>query len=266
VKKLNLGAYNKTIREVKNYLINIKDFMPELDNHSNTYTCTSINKLIQLLKTQLKEQDILLLIASKKIPYQNELNQELEYIKYFIVYLIIALKVLNRGGTLILRTYDNHLPITCTLIFLLHMHFEQVTIIKPLSSNLHSAERFIMAKDLLEEEHEELVVTNEMKEKVVVSITEYESFEPYKEFKAYMMDENCHIEEWRIHTLSNLLEFARHPNKEIGGKDELKDRCLKLWGVPILRPYNMKAKVTNFLDEKSEDEKDEFIVSSLFSI
>ncbi|MDR3548321.1 MAG: hypothetical protein P4M11_08685 [Candidatus Pacebacteria bacterium] len=87
----------------------------------------------------------------------------------------------------------------------------------------------------------------------------------YTEFKTYVMEENSMIAEWRIHALGNLLELMKNSNKELGGKEDVKDECLKLWGIPIKRPATAARARYGYGDkpvpvEEKEDEKDEFIV------
>ncbi len=275
VRPIDAREYTKEIMDAEASLVNMKTAFPEMENLFDHYTKENIEKLCDFVKGTLNEQEILLLVGNKKVKFENELNQELEYMKYLLVYLIFAFKLLNKGGSLTLRTYDHHLPFTCGMLFLLYKYFDQVTIIKPLSSNLHSAERFVVATSFLTEGKAlkglvdqlygllEAVQIAGKEGKEILSATDLGIFQNHPEFKTYLLEENSRIEEWRIHSLGNLLELIKHPNRELGGKDEVKDLCLKLWGVPVLKPADMKAKLQErkYVDEKSEDEKDEFTVS-----
>eukprot|EP01022_Parablepharisma_sp_SALTPOND_P016734 TRINITY_DN2526_c0_g1_i1.p2 TRINITY_DN2526_c0_g1~~TRINITY_DN2526_c0_g1_i1.p2 ORF type:complete len:341 (-),score=44.44 TRINITY_DN2526_c0_g1_i1:458-1480(-) len=275
VKPINPREFTKEIMDAEASLVNIKETMlSNMENKLESFSKENIEKLCGLIKEVLNEEEILLLVASKKIRFENELNQEVEYMKYFLVYLIIAFKLLNKGGSFVLRTYDHHIPFTCAMLFLLYKHFDQITIIKPLSSNLHSAERFVVATGFLSEGRSlkglvdqlygllEAVSIAGKEGKEILSAMDLATFQNHPEFKTYVLETNSQIAEWRIHFLGNLLELIKHPNKELGGKDEVKDLCLKLWGVPVLKPADTKAKFAEkrFAEEKSEDEKDEFIV------
>ena len=279
VKPIDPRQYTKDIINVEASLVNSKSTFPDLENLLDHFSRETIEKFCDFVKSTLDNLEILLMVASRKIRFENELNQETEYMKYLLVYLIIAFKLLNKGGSLVLRTYDHHIPFTCTMLFLLYRHFDQVTIIKPLSSNLHSAERFVVANNFLSEGkslkglidqlfdlHEAVKVAGH-EGKEILSAVDLGQFQNYQEFKTYILEENSRIEEWRIHSLGNLLELIKHPNRELGGKDDVKDLCLKLWGVPILKPADKKPKLQDqkFLDVKSEDEKDEFTVAFLLT-
>ena len=113
--------------------------MEGMTNKIELYTKERIEALCELTKKSLTDHEIMLIVASKKIRFENDLNQELEYMKYMLVYIIIALKMLNKGGSLVLRTYNTNVPYSCSMLFILYKNFDQLTIIKPLSSNLHSS-------------------------------------------------------------------------------------------------------------------------------
>jgi len=274
IKYIDPKEYNKEIIKVEESLVNIKPRFTDMNNTITCYTKENIEKLCELTKEILNEEEILVIVGSKKIVFENELNQELEFTKYFLVFIIIAFKLLNKGGSLVLRTYDHHIPFTCQLIFLLCRKFERITIIKPLASNLHSAERFVVAnnflheakalKDLIEQLYSllDIVKNCAIEEKEILSIMDLEQFQNSLDFKKYVLEENSRIEEWRIQSFKNILNLAKSPYSEIGKKDEVKDLCLQLWGIPVLRPVSgkMKKKQDPMYYEKSEDEKDEFLV------
>ena len=274
IKYIDPKDFNKNIMDPEKSLINLKELIPDVENSESCYAKGSIENLCEIIKESLNDQEILLFVGSKKISYANELNQELEYTKYFLVYLIIAFKLLNRGGSLVLRTYDLHMPFSSQLVFLLSNNFEQITIMKPLSSNLHSAERFIVATNFLYEGQAlkdtvaqlygllDIVKYNENEGKVLLSMMNLEYFQNQSNFKTYIQEENSRIDEWRIQSLKNLLDFIKHPNRELDGKDKVKDRCLELWGVPILHSAEEKERrKTQMIYVNSDDEeKDDFLV------
>jgi hypothetical protein len=279
IKYIDPKEYNKEIIKVEESLINIKPILAEMDNTLTCYTKESIEKFCELAKELLTEEEILVIVGSKKVPFENELNQELEFVKYFLVYIIIGFKLLNKGGSLVLRTYDHHTPFTCQLVFLLCKKFEKVTIIKPLASNLHSAERFVVAnnflhegralKDLIEQLYNLLETAKNcgIEDKEILSIMDLGQFQNSLDFKNYVLEENSRIEEWRIQSFKNILNLAKSPYSEIGKKDEIKDLCLQLWGIPVLKPASekMKKKQDPMHFEKSDDEKDELLVLYLLT-
>ena len=139
MKPIDIRNYSKDIIEIESSFANIKEKHATLDNKVETFTCKNIDLICDFAKEELKDQEIMLVIGSKKIGFQDELNQELAFAKYLLAYIIIALKTLSKGGSLVLRTYDQNLPFTCAMLFILYKSFDELTIIKPLSSNLHSA-------------------------------------------------------------------------------------------------------------------------------
>jgi hypothetical protein len=110
-----------------------------LENKMECYSRERMTGFMNYAKQELAGQEVMLVVGSKKIPFLNELNQEQELMKYLVVYIIMGLSLLNKGGSLVLRTYDLNIPFSCGLLFILHKYFDQLTIMKPLASNLHSA-------------------------------------------------------------------------------------------------------------------------------
>jgi cap1 methyltransferase len=144
VSTINISNFNKDIINIESSFTNVTEVLPTMENKLECYTKDNIELLCEHVKMLLPEQEIMLIYASKKIKFENEMNQELAYMKYMLAYIILTFKLLNKGGSLMLRTYDQNIPFTCSLLFLLYKNFDQITIIKPLASNLHSAVTYIV--------------------------------------------------------------------------------------------------------------------------
>ncbi len=57
--------------------------------------------------------------------------------------------VLKEGGIFIIKIYDSYYDITCQLLKLLCIYFEEVSIIKPLTSRPANSERYVTCKNYL---------------------------------------------------------------------------------------------------------------------
>lgn len=139
-KHINIQEFNKEIPDVGLSFSNLKDtFGLAIENRIECFTRDNIEKLSKSISDQLQDQEIMIFMGAKKVKFLNDMNQEKEYMKYMLVYVIIGLKLLYKGGSLILRTYDLNIPFSCDLLFILYKHFDNLTIMQPLASNLHSA-------------------------------------------------------------------------------------------------------------------------------
>ena len=75
---------------------------------------------------------------------KNENDKEVEHLKLFLAETLIALRVLKKGGSYILKIYDIFTQPTLELLYLLKNVFKNVQIKKPVSSRPANSERYIV--------------------------------------------------------------------------------------------------------------------------
>ncbi|KAL2915757.1 hypothetical protein HK105_204703 [Polyrhizophydium stewartii] len=56
--------------------------------------------------------------------------------------------VLRKGGTFVLKTFDLFTPLSVELVYILHLHFERIAIVKPVPSRPANSERYIICENL----------------------------------------------------------------------------------------------------------------------
>lgn len=122
-------------------MTNLTETNRELENKIEVFSLENIETICKLTREIFHDQEIMVVVGSKKIRFENAFSQECEFTKYMLVYILLAFKLLNKGGSLVLRTYDINLPFTCGLLYILYQSFDQITIIKPLTSNIYSGVR-----------------------------------------------------------------------------------------------------------------------------
>lgn len=82
----------------------------------------------------------LMLIINDLSWKEQDHNQEEKYMTQYLAYsLYMAAKLLARGGNLIVKLYNTHLPSTIELIYTISSLFSQISLIKPLNSAPHSS-------------------------------------------------------------------------------------------------------------------------------
>ena len=75
---------------------------------------------------------------------KDENDKEVEHVKLFLAETLIALRVLKKGGSYILKIYDIFTQPTLELLYLLKNTFKSVQIKKPVSSRPANSERYIV--------------------------------------------------------------------------------------------------------------------------
>lgn len=74
----------------------------------------------------------------------DENNKEIEHVKLFLAETLTAFKVLNKGGSFILKIYDIFTRPTLELLFLLGLSFKSVELKKPVTSRPANSERYVV--------------------------------------------------------------------------------------------------------------------------
>ena len=148
----NMNVYGITLRygsEVQAQNRHMKDFSdknvkiiygnPENPSHDgNLYNKEVVNAFAE----RVKKVD--LVTADGGFEAKNENNKEVEHLKLFLAESLTAFKVLNKGGTFILKIYDIFTRPTLELLFLLSSVFKNVNLVKPVSSRPANSERYVV--------------------------------------------------------------------------------------------------------------------------
>jgi 23S rRNA U2552 (ribose-2'-O)-methylase RlmE/FtsJ len=78
----------------------------------------------------------------------DELHQEHHTKELLLCQILVMFKTLKKGGTFVVKLFDTVTPFTVSLIYLLYLHFEKLSMIKPLSSRPANAEKYLVCKNL----------------------------------------------------------------------------------------------------------------------
>jgi 23S rRNA U2552 (ribose-2'-O)-methylase RlmE/FtsJ len=78
----------------------------------------------------------------------DELYQEHHTKELLLCEILIMFKTLKKGGTFVLKVFDTVTPFTVSLLYLLYLHFEKMSIIKPVSSRPANSEKYLVCKNL----------------------------------------------------------------------------------------------------------------------
>jgi 23S rRNA U2552 (ribose-2'-O)-methylase RlmE/FtsJ len=153
--KDNIPIYGITLkyeddnRNMKKFLSenqNVKIIYGDPNNPShdgNLYNADVINEFSR----QVGKVD--LVTADGGFEAKNENNKEVEHLKLFLAETLTAFKILNKGGSFILKIYDIFTRPTLELLYLLSKTFKNVELVKPVSSRPANSERYVVCKGFL---------------------------------------------------------------------------------------------------------------------
>ena len=73
-------------------------------------------------------------------------QEELQTKRDFLHLCIIALRLLETGGMLVCHIFETLTRFTVGILYILHQLFEEMTVVKPVVSNLHNSRRYLVCK------------------------------------------------------------------------------------------------------------------------
>lgn len=94
-----------------------------------------------------KELGCSLVLANGKIKTDNVLDLEMCNTRLILSEIYTSLKILLKGGHLVLRIFGSNRNITKQLLFILSCSFQQTYLIKPVTSNPYEMDRYIVCKN-----------------------------------------------------------------------------------------------------------------------
>lgn len=251
-------------------------FLSDLNDKSENELFTKENfpKLIKIMVEKFVIDDsnfenenihpISLYLCRKKLPFSLNINEQENKLN-FLCNTVLALYCLDNSGNYVIKIHETYSKFTIDLIFILFCLFEQISIIKPYSSNYMTSSRFLICRGYKYNESEEI-------RKKLKDFTEYyldirsrdldqdyilendlfndESIkEVYDFFVKYMIEIIKDIDEKRIDRLNEALNQLNNCYKLSYSKFFLKQELFRLWNIKLSREEEeiLKRDVANEL-------------------
>lgn len=260
--KLNDSSDNTTNN--KSTVTSIKE-----NNYLDDYNFNSENleNLINLINS--KTDGLSLIVVKKPVSAKIDLSfKEANLKKYFLLNIIISLKLLSSEGNLIIKLEETYSNFVINLLYLLYNTFESITIIKPLSSNKTTASRFIICFKLNKIKADD--ISNYLQENILDFYNEltlmpirkdlesiYDinivSHDEYFKNKLYSIIND--IDEKRINTLEELIIAVKNNGNDykiIYDKMGIKKKCLESWKLPVTK-YIASEEYSNKIKTKFDE-------------
>jgi 23S rRNA U2552 (ribose-2'-O)-methylase RlmE/FtsJ len=133
INEKNMKKMNEFEKNNKNIVI-----LPYI---TDLITNKNINNILKKIK------NVNLAIAHTNVKSKNPFVHEQEALNTIIFEILLALKLLNNNGHFICKIFETYTRSTCSIIYILSQCFDEVYIVKPLTSYEYSSEKYIVCKN-----------------------------------------------------------------------------------------------------------------------
>lgn len=190
--------------------------------------------------------------------------QEILSKQLYLCQFVTALKILRTNGSFVCKLFDLFTPFSVGLVYLMYKSFHQIAIIKPNSSRPANSERYIVCKNKLPEtegiiEYMNAInkILNEESENEeseqqldVLEIFNREQMHQDEQFIRYIIESNNTIGNTQIVGLRKIAAFAQNLELKEVRQSEVRQDCLKTWGLPDKLRQAPEVKTTERLLEE----------------
>ena len=128
---IKLNNYNEGDGDLYNFE-NIQKFMDDVKNESDNYNCCDF------------------ITADGGFDFSADFNeQENNFIIFLICELYTVFNLLKIGGNAVIKIYDIYSKESIKILYIISLFFEEVLIIKPLSSRPANSEKYLLCKNFI---------------------------------------------------------------------------------------------------------------------
>ena len=183
---------------------------------------------------------------------RDENNKEVEHVKLFLAETLTAFKVLNKGGSFILKIYDIFTRPTLELLFLLSSSFKEVELKKPVSSRPANTERYVVCHGFKGTDIKEHVKMEDGEYQSIISMNKTQKSK-FDKFVYNLEKQNVKYVNGVIKNINDVLNFItiNESNRmEILNKENEQKMFKKIWEKVYEKPDRKKIK-----QEKKENQE-----------
>ncbi|XP_068158732.1 cap-specific mRNA (nucleoside-2'-O-)-methyltransferase 1 [Drosophila tropicalis] len=182
--------------------------------------------------------------------------QEILSKQLYLCQFLTALKILRENGNFVCKVFDLFTPFSVGLVYLMYKSFYQIAIIKPNSSRPANSERYLVCKNKRADTSaivnylnaiNNLLNSNADDESDVMEICDANEMAEDEEFRRYIFESNNNIGKNQIVGLHKIAAFAQNADLKETRQSEVRQKCLKLWGLPDKLRQAPEVKTTDGL-------------------
>jgi len=194
--------------------------------------------------------------------------QEILSKQLYLCQFLTALKILRINGSFVCKLFDLFTPFSVGLVYLMYKSFQQISIIKPNSSRPANSERYIVCKYKLPDTEAVIEYMNAINKILneesqcedgeqqvdVLEIFNRDEMHQDEQFLNYIIESNNTIGRTQIVGLRKIAAFAQNLDLKEVRQSEVRQDCLKAWGLPDKLRQAPEVKTTErLLDELLRD-------------
>ncbi|KAG7308575.1 hypothetical protein JYU34_005791 [Plutella xylostella] len=170
----------------------------------------------------------------------NENIQEILSKQLYLCQCLAALMLVRTGGHFVVKLFDVFTPFSVGLIYIMYHCFEQVCIMKPVTSRPANSERYLVCKWKRSgtepcERHLFSVNAGMWTERGATHVLELVPtavLQADTEFYQYIYTSNCKLGDKQIKNLLKIAQFSKDKNLKDPTQTEIREQCLRLWQLP----------------------------------
>ena len=213
---------------------NITSFMESVKNGSDSYNCCDF------------------ITADGGFDFSENFNeQEKDFIIFLICEIYIVLNLLKVGGNAVIKIYDIYSKESIKILYILTIFFEEVLIVKPLSSRPANSEKYLLCRNYIMN-NEDYNKFNELFKEIILSkdlrLLENENA-PYR-FLKHITNYNKYYTDRQIRYINKTIELISKINKINSNNEIINERLFlkniynsnKKYAIEWCKNYNIDTR------------------------
>jgi len=240
IKKNYINKYNIHLNNINDgdgdlyNFDNITSFMESVKNGSDSYNCCDF------------------ITADGGFDFSENFNeQEKDFIIFLICEIYLVLNLLKVGGNAVIKIYDIYSKESIKILYILTIFFEEVLIVKPLSSRPANSEKYLLCRNYIMN-NEDYNKFNELFKKIILSkdlrLLENENA-PYR-FLKHITNYNKYYTDRQIRYINKTIELINKINKINSSNEIINERLFlkniynsnKKYAIEWCRNYNIDTR------------------------
>ncbi len=213
---------------------NITSFMESVKNDSDSFNCCDF------------------ITADGGFDFSGNFNeQEKDFIIFLICEIYIVLNLLKVGGNAVIKIYDIYSKESIKILYILTIFFEEVLIVKPLSSRPANSEKYLLCRNYIMN-NEDYNKFNELFKEIILSkdlrLLENENA-PYR-FLKHITNYNKYYTDRQIRYINKTIELISKINKINSNNEIINERLFlkniynsnKKYAIEWCKNYNIDTR------------------------
>ena len=204
----------------------------------------SIEEVIESVRADSESEvsfgpSIMLLTASFSLKEPNMYVKERLW-KLYLGYAVYAgMKLLGKGGNLVVKIGSTVLPGTVEMMYLLYRHFQSISVVKPFSTSSYSSTKYLVCQDFdgsvseLENVRRMCMVMERLHKqgRDLEHLLDLTEVTKHQDFLNYILDTNRKCMSVQIVRLKELEDYLQTEDKVQPNRQDIAKRCWVEWGL-----------------------------------